>query len=973
MTARRLEHAGWIDRKAPVSFTFEGRNYSGFAGDTLASALLASGIRVIGRSFKYHRPRGLMAAGVEEPNALMQVGEGAQSSVNLRATEVELREGLVAKPVNCWPSARFDVMAVNNLFSRFIPAGFYYKTFIWPDWHLFEPFIRKAAGLGRPSAQPDPDQYEIRHAHCDVLVVGSGPAGLSAALSAARQGQRVILAEQDFCLGGSALWQDNIVDGMAARDWAEQIGDEIQTYPDTRVLTRTTAIAYADHNCVTLVERVSDHLIPGDSREMLRQRLWTVRAKHVVLATGAFERPIVFPGNDRPGVMLADSITHYINRFGVLPGQQIALFTNNDSAYLMVDAVIANGGVIAAVVDCRAQIPDALILRLAALNVPLFSQAEIIETQGRPDLTSITVRRANGTTQILKADVLAMSGGWNPAVHLFSQSGGHLKFDAARACFLPDQCPQALTVIGGAAGEFDLATSLAKGWVAGRGHGPAPQASAMPAWSITPLWQVQAPGKAFVDFQNDATAADIALAKAENFQSVEHLKRYTTLGMAPDQGKTSNVNALAIMAELTGRPVEDTGTTRFRPPFTPTAIAAFGGMARGDLFRPKRQLVLHNHHRSQGAVFEDYGNWQRPAYHLRAGETPHQAEQREALCVRQDVGIFDSSTLGKIEVAGPDAGKFLDRFYANRMSNLKVGRLRYGLMLNELGVIIDDGVCARLAEDRFLVGTTSSGAGKISASLEEWRQCEWPDLKVLIIPVTTLWNVITISGPKARALLSAAQIDMSVSADDFPHMSFKIGQVAGIPARVFRVSYTGEISYEINVEGDDVITLWQRLIELGPQFGLMPVGIDAWQLLRTEKGFLHIGADTDGSTVPDDVGWGHVLKRTDDFIGKRSLTQPGNQQTDRLQFVGLEPTDAAATLAVGGHLRGSEANRGSEGYITSAGHSPVLGRSVALGMVRAGRARLGETMTIVSGENAGQRVRLVAPGAYDPKGERLAS
>jgi sarcosine oxidase subunit alpha len=514
---------------------------------------------------------------------------------------------------------------------------------------------------------------------------------------------------------------------------------------------------------------------------------------------------------------------------------------------------------------------------------------------------------------------------------------------------------------------------VAQGWAAGKGQGPAPQAALAKPWSITPLWQVQARGKAFVDFQNDATAADIALAKAENFQSVEHLKRYTTLGMAPDQGKTSNVNALAIMAELTGRSVQDTGTTRFRPPFTPTAIAAFGGASRGELFRPKRHLVLHDHHQALGAVFEDYGNWQRPAYYLRSNETPHRAEQREALCVRQNVGIFDSSTLGKIEVVGPDAGLLLDRFYANRMSNLKVGRLRYGLMLNELGVIIDDGVCARLAEDRFLVGTTSSGAGKIAASLDEWRQCEWPELRVLIVPVTTVWNVITLTGPKARALLTAAQIDTSISAEDFPHMSFKMAHVAGIPARVFRVSYTGEISYEINVQGDDVITLWQRLMELGPQFGLMPIGIDAWQLLRTEKGFLHIGADTDGSTVPDDVGWGHVLKRADDFIGKRSLTQPGNNQSDRLQFVGLEPVDGDTELSVGGHVRGVSVTLGSEGYITSAGHSPILGRSVALGMVRAGRARLGEIMTIVTGVNKGMSVRIAAPDAYDPKGERLAS
>jgi sarcosine oxidase subunit alpha len=973
VTARRLPQGGLIDRNKPIRFVFEGRSLTGFAGDTLASALLASGVSVLGRSFKYHRPRGLLAAGVEEPNALMQLGEGARSEANTRATETELHDGLTARPVNCWPSARFDVGAVINLFGRFIPAGFYYKTFIWPDWHLFEPFIRRAAGLGRPSDLPDPDRYENRYHHCDVLVVGAGPAGLAAALAASRSGARVMIVEQDTALGGSLLWRSATIDGKSGAEWVNQAAAELDADPETLVLTRTTAVGYFDHNSLTLIERVTGGSSELAGADQPRQRLWTVRAGRVVLATGALERPLVFPGNDRPGVMLASGVHQYLGRWAVLAGQNAVLFTNNDSAYETAHALLNAGGHIAALVDSRRSPPSTLTDALRARGVKVCLGSVVVGTRGRPSINAVEVRGADGAVGRIPADLLAVSGGWNPVVHLFSQSGGKITWDEAIAAFKPGASVQAEVSIGAAAGVFALSAALGDGVRAGApGTTLHPQVEGEgPAWTLEPLWRVDAAGKAFVDFQNDVTSSDIALSAREAFVSVEHLKRYTTLGMAPDQGKTSNVNALAIMAELTGRSIPQTGTTRFRFPYTPASFGVLGGRNRGQLFKPLRRLPTHQRQVAAGAVFEEYGDWLRPAYYPRDGETPHAAEQREALVVRQSVGLFEGSPLGKIEVIGPDAAEFLDRVYANTMSNLKIGRARYGLMLNELGVLIDDGVTLRLADDHFLVGTTGAGAATISAWLEEWLQCEWLELNVLTAPMSTSWAVLTLSGPKARSVIEAVGVDFPVGPADFPHMTFREGRVAGIPARVVRASFTGEVSYEINVPASHAIELWDALVAAGEPYGLTPVGIDAWMLLRTEKGFLHVGADTDGSTAPGDVGWGHVLKRKHDFIGRRSLTRVDNLRPGRLEFVGLEAVDSNDPLPIGAHVRARSVGDGSEGYVTSTGFSPILGRGVALGMVRDGRSRVGEELEIVSPDNLGRRVLVTQPGAYDPKGERL--
>jgi sarcosine oxidase subunit alpha len=948
VSATRLPDGGVIDRGRPLTFRFDGRLYHGYAGDTLASALLASGERVLGRSFKYHRPRGLLAAGVEEPNVLVQVGRGAATDPILRATEVELYAGLEARAANCWPNARADLGAVLRPLQRFLPAGFYYKTFMWPRWHWYEGCIRRAAGVGRISGEPDAARYEQQYAHCDLLVIGGGPAGLAAALAGAQRGQRVLLCEQENRLGGRLLWDRCVIDGAtlqgaAAQAWLARTEVALRARPEARLLTRTTALGYFDHDAVVLLERVTDHLAPDAPPHLPRQRVWEVRAGRVVLATGAHERPIVFPGNDRPGVMLAEAVRRYLGEYGVRAGARAVVFTNNDAAHDTAHALRAAGGAVAAIIDSRREPTSAVAAAARAAGLRLLTGSVVVATAGRRGIESLTVRAADGRRERIDCDLLAVSGGSSPVVHLHSQSGSGLEWDAAGLHFRPGPAVQCCESVGDAAGSMT---------------------------PIEALWRVQAPGKACVDLQHDVYTSDIELAVRENYVSVEHLKRYTTLGMASDQGKTANLNALALLGELTGRTPAATGTTRYRFPFVPVAIGALAGRRRAELYRPVRRLPLHDWHVAHGGVLREFGGWLRPACYPLDGESERAAELREALCVRRNVGLFDGSPLGKIEVAGPDAAEFLDRLYANTMSTLRVGGVRYGLMLNESGVIIDDGVAARLASERFLVGTTSGGATRIAALMEEWLQGEWPDLQVLVSPVTTSWAVLALSGPRARQVLAAAGAGFATGAPQFPHMSWRAAELAGVPVRILRVSYTGEATYEINVRPGQAAALWERLLQAGAAHGIAPVGIEAWLLLRLEKGYVHIGGDTDGTSVPDDIGWGQVLRRERDFIGRRSLLRPENRRADRHQFIGLEPVEQGGELPAGAHLRATAATAGSEGYVTSSAWSPTLGRWVALGMLRAGRARHGEVVRVLAGRRR-FRARVTPPGAYDPQGERL--
>lgn len=912
--ARRLASPGRIDRTRPINFSFNGSLYEGCAGDTLASALLANGVGLVARSFKYHRPRGIVGAGLDEPNAIVDVIVGGIRLPNLLATEIELTEGLEVFSVNAWPSLSFDIGSINNLLGSFLPAGFYYKTFFLPHWHFYEWAIRRAAGLGRLSPGHKTPRVDHCHAHCDVLVVGGGPAGIEAATTAAAQGGRVMLVERDHEPGGSALWRT----GAAS---IEASLSKLRNASNVTILTRTVAAAFHDHNMLMLVER---------DPATMHQRVWHVRAGEVILATGALERPLVFPGNDRPGIMLASAVEQYINRYAIKPGTRALVVTNNDSTLAVAETLASVGITVEAIVDTR---PAPTVAR----GSPPVISGSITQTRGAHGVTGARIRKSDGQERDVACDLIAMSGGWTPTIQLFVQSGGKSRFDPETSAFVPDASMKSVRVVGSASGE---------------GLPAAPKATRLPGRQ-----------KAFVDFQADATIDDLDMAARENFVSVEHAKRYTTQGMSTDQGRTSNANAVALLAAATARPPGSVGTTRHRPPFTPVSVGAFAGHRRNLLYRPQRRTPIHSWHASMGATFEEFGEWLRPAFY---GPDREAALRRETLAVRNALGMFDNTPLGKIEVVGPDAARFLDFIYANTMSTLKPGHCRYGLMLNEQGVIIDDGVAARLADDHFWVGTTSAGASRIAAMLDEWLQCEFLNHRVIVTPVTANWAVPTITGPRARDVLAALKPDFDISADAFPHMTFREGKVAGIPVRVFRVSFTGEISYELCAPADRGAELWQALANAAAGAGGLPVGVDAWMVLRTEKGYVHIGTDTDGTTTPDDIGWSHIHGRQGDFVGRRSLLRPANRASDRYQLVGLAIEGSLAMPAVGEHLKSAMAP--SEGYVTSAAVSHVLGRPVAMGMVRAGSQRMGETFTLA--QSAG-RVRIVERTAYDPAGARL--
>jgi sarcosine oxidase, subunit alpha len=1000
----RTASGGRIDRARPLHFSFDGRAYAGFAGDTLAAALLAQGVHLLGRSFKYHRPRGVMAAGAEEPNALVAVRrDTARYTPNLRATQVELYEGLEAHSQNRWPSLAFDCGAIADLLAPFIPAGFYYKTFMWPPsaWRtLYEPRIRAAAGLGRAPSAADPDRYAARYAHCDVLVVGAGPAGLAAARAAAAGGARVILCDEQSEPGGSLLADDPAaappIEGRAGPRWLSETLACLAADTRVRLLPRTSAFGYFPHNLVALNERLTDHLA-APHPDSPRERQWQVRAREVVLASGAIERPLVFPGNDRPGIMLAGAARTWLNRYGVLAGTRAVLVTASDEAYGTALELQRAGVFIAAIADVRAAEPAPAAAARAA-GIPVLLRATVLGTSGRRRVRSIRLAQledsARGAQVTQPCDLVLMSGGFTPSVHLHSQSRGRLQWSEALQAFLPGAAAERTRSAGACRGVYALDAVVADGAAAGAGAArdatdpartgvrpaggagraaPAALSAANAAGFAGALPRPEgARGRAFVDWQNDVTTKDLALATREGFRSIEHVKRYTTTGMATDQGKTSNLNALGIVSRALGKSIPEVGLTSFRMPYTPVSFGAFAGAARGVLFDPVRTTATHTWASEHGAVFEDVGLWKRARYFPQAAEDLHAAVRRECAAVREHCGIFDASTLGKIEVVGRDAVTFMNRLYVNAWSTLAVGRSRYGVLLRDDGFIYDDGVVARLAEERFHVTTTTGGAPRVLAMMEDYLQTEWSDLSVWLTSTTEQWAVIAVQGPGARAVL-AGLIDIDMGAAAMPHMSVATGHICGVPMRLFRVSFTGELGYEINVPADFGAAVWEALWEAGRAHGMTAYGTETMHVLRAEKGYIIVGQDTDGTVTPEDAGLAWAIgKNKPDFVGKRSLERPAMRSAERRQLVGLATEDPQQVLEEGAQLMaqpGAQAPARPLGHVTSAYYSAALSRSIALALVAGGRARTGQTLYIHG--DARTAVRVVSPVFYDPEGKRL--
>ena len=997
--AFRTATGGRIDRSRPIAFSFDGQALEGFAGDTLASALLANGVHLIGRSFKYHRPRGIVTAGTEDPNGLVQIArDAARKTPNLRATQVELYSGLTARSQNCWPSLRWDIGAVAGLVAPLIPAGFYYKTFIGPRWmgasrtwsKIFEPMIRRAAGLGRAPSEPDPDTYINQYAHCDVLVIGAGPAGLAAARNAALAGAKVIVCDEQTEFGGSLLEEPRtLLDGLPAQEWLNRQVIELEDAGVT-MLKRTTAFGYYADNFVALAERLTDHLPevpPGAPRE----RLWQVRAREVVIAAGAIERSMVFPNNDRPGVMLADAARSYLNRYGVLVGRRAVITTACDSAYAAALDLHAGGVEIAALCDLRQQAPAALAAEVEARGIPLLPGTAIADTSGGIRVTGVTTKNISDQTigQSIACDLVLMCGGWTPSVHLFSQSHGHLHWDPDAMAYLPGDTAQQQQSAGACAGQFTLPEVLAHGVAAGStvagsvgletSQPPLPEISNWVSYAgghlgMSDIARPAKVSKAFVDLQNDVTAADIELAIREGFRSIEHIKRYTTTGMATDQGKTSNLHALAIAASATGRSIPEVGLTSFRQPYTPVTFGTLAGGGRGYLIDPLRTPPSDTWARSQHAIFEDVGQWRRAQYFAQGGEDRQAAMRRECHATRNAVGVFDASTLGKIEVAGPDALVFLERMYVNNLAGLKIGRCRYAVLLNEAGLIIDDGIIARLAEDRCHVTTTTGAAAQVLNLMEDYLQTEWPDLDVWLTSITEQWATIAVQGPRAREVLGGACPELELDDASFPHMSVVECELQGIPARIFRVSFTGELGFEINVPSGYGLSLWEALSDAANEAGGCVYGTGTMHALRAEKGYIIVGQETDGTMVPDDVGLNWVIgKNKADFVGKRSLERSGQQRSDRPQLVGLLTESPKIVLEEGAQVTADSnppPGTSALGFVSSAYYSATLDRSIALAMVNGGRARIGERLFVPMPEQS-IAVDVVAPVFVDAQGERL--
>jgi methylglutamate dehydrogenase subunit C len=970
VTSFRLQQGGLIDRSASLRFSFDGKRFEGHPGDTLASALLANGVRLMGRSFKYHRPRGVIAAGASEPNALVELRDGGRKEANTRATMIELYDGLVAKSQNRWPSLNFDLGAVNSLASPIFVAGFYYKTFMWPKsfWEkLYEPMIRRAAGLGSAATEADPDKYEKCYAHCALLVVGAGPTGLMAAFTAARAGSRVILADEGSRLGGSLLFENEEVDGKPGRAWADEVIAELASRSNVTLLPRTTIFGWYDGNVFGAVERVNDHVLAPPAHEP-RQRYWRIIAKRAVLAAGAEERPVAFGGNDVPGVMLASAVRAYANRYAVACGQSAVVFANNDSGYRTARDLKMHGIEVKAIVDSR------IASTADAAGIPVLFGRKIVAAAGRRGVSGVEL--TDGTR--IECDTVAMSGGWSPIVNLLCHRGAKPLWSDDIAGFLPPQASGAFVAAGSAAGKMLLSECLADGATSGALDGTLP---AVPrcrdeAFAVRPLWWVkESNGKAFVDFQNDATVDDLLLALREGYTDIELAKRYTTTGMATDQGKLGNVNAAAILAEARRKPIEQIGTTTFRPFYTPVAFGALAGPFAGHHFQPVRKTPLHQWAADLGAVFVDAGLWLRSSWFPKPGEDWLTSAAREVRNTRERVGICDVSTLGKIDIQGKDAGAFLDRLYCNTFSTLAVGRARYGMMLREDGIVFDDGTTSRLADDHFLMTTTTANAARVMSHIEFCHQALWPDLDVTYVSVTEQWAQMAVAGPKARATLQKIVDGITLDDTSFPYLAAKeVSIFGGVPGRLFRISFSGEHAYELAVPADYGSMVAHAVIAAGTEFGIAPYGIEALAIMRIEKGHV-AGGELNGTTTATDLGLGRMMSTKKDYIGRMMASREGLTAKTRQCVVGIRSVDKADRIRSGSHLLNkndppSMAN--DQGYISSVAWSPMLDRWVGLALLANGRERHGEVVKVFDGlRNIHMHGEICDPVHYDRENTKL--
>ncbi len=994
----RVKTSKFIDETTRVSFKFNSKNYYGYKGDTLASALIANGIHLVGRSFKYHRPRGIMTAGSEEPNAIVQLNNNsALSEPNVRATEVEIYDGLEASSQNCWPSVNFDIGGINNFLSPLLPAGFYYKTFMWPAsfWEKYEYFIRKSAGLGKSPAEPDPDIYDHKYIHCDVLVIGGGISGIMAAKTAAQNGLNTLLVEEKPNLGGTTIYQNSEqhkINNQTSSIWLEKEIANLESLDNLEIKTRTSVAAFHGYNFLLARENLTDHLPIKDRTNKVRQRLLKIRAKKVITATGSLERPLVFNNNDRPGIFLSSAIKKYIDFYGVSCGEDNVLFTNNDSAYETALSLFKKGIRVKAIVDIREQPSSKIIEEVESNGIKVYKEYTVVNTEGYKKINKISIMQLSkdgqsviGSKIDLDCDCLGLSGGWTPAVHLFTQSGGKLRFRDEDQVFIPNHYPSKQISIGSCNGDFELDEILnliptqlknfleiEKTEYENLSIEISKNLSKRNIW-LLPSDKVLGKTKPFVDYQNDATAKDIKLALREGFRSIEHVKRYTTTGMGTDQGKLGNMHALGIIAETAGVKMGELGTTTFRPPYTPLSFGTIVGRNVGEYFDIFRKTPIHEWHVKNNAEFENVGQWKRAWYYPKTTEDMHQAVQRESKAARESAGILDASTLGKIDIQGTDASEFLNRVYTNAWSKLGIGKCRYGLMLHEDGMVYDDGVTTRLDENHYIMTTTTGGAANVMSKLEDYLQTEWPELDVYLTSVTDHFATISVCGPNSKKIVSKVIPDLDLSDENFPHMSFKNAKIDKVKCRVMRISFTGEHSYEINIQANFGKSVWEKCMEAGKEFNITPYGTETMHLLRAEKGFIIVGQDTDATMTPIDLQMDWIVsKKKYDFIGKRSLYRSDTIREDRKQLVGLLTDDPKIVLEEGAQIVEDTNKKPIEmlGHVTSSYYSPNLNKSIALAVVRGGKNMMGKKLFIPM-ENKTISVTVADPVFLDKENKRL--